>query len=50
MEKSNKVIDVTGDIMHGLACEFNTTLREINKGYWDRIFNIVCEVNNNFNS
>jgi hypothetical protein len=31
MEKSNRQIDITGDILHQLAIEANTTLREINK-------------------
>ena len=50
MEKSNKVIDITGDIMHNLACEFDVTLREINKLVGNRVFNLVCDVNHNFNS
>lgn len=46
---SNKVINITWDILHTISYEFWTTLREINQIVWNDVFNIISRVNENFN-
>ena len=47
---SNKIIDITSDVIHELAYDFNVTMREINKEVWNNVFNIVSKCNNTFNN
>ena len=46
---SNKIIDITWNIMHELANDFWVTLREINKEVWNDVYNIVSKCDNTFN-
>jgi len=45
MNHTNKNIDLTADIIHTLAVEFKTTLREINNEVWNKVYEIVCFLN-----
>lgn len=38
---SNRQIDITWDIMHTLAVEFNVTLKEINRLVWSQVYDII---------
>ena len=46
---SNKVMEVTWDVLHTISYEFLTTLREINKVVWNDVFDIISRVNKEFN-
>ena len=48
MNHTNKNIDVSADVEHLLAISFNTTLKEINEDVWNKVFDIVCYLNNKY--
>lgn len=49
MEKHNRILEKTADITHDLAYTYNTNFDEINKIVWEKVYNIVWDVDRHFN-
>lgn len=44
----NRQMDITWDILHELSIRYNTTLREINTLVWNRVYDIIWDLEHNF--